>query len=68
MPAAALAQVQQLRRGIGRSRKLVEQMLALAAAQLAEHAADNKRPLMTAHVSNAGRPPQRPLNFCRMIS
>ncbi|MCG8293136.1 ATP-binding protein [Pseudomonas entomophila] len=33
--AAAQAQVAQLRRGIGRSRKLVEQLLALAGAQLA---------------------------------
>lgn len=41
MPAAAQAQVQQLRRGIGRSRKLVEQLLALAGAQLAEPLAGN---------------------------
>ncbi|BAP42248.1 integral membrane sensor signal transduction histidine kinase [Pseudomonas sp. StFLB209] len=36
LPAATQAQVQLLRSGIGRSRKLVEQMLALAAAQLTE--------------------------------
>lgn len=36
MSSRAQAQVTQLRRGIGRSRKLVEQLLALAAAQLGE--------------------------------
>ena len=35
MSARALLQVAKLRRGIGRSRKLVEQLLALASAQLA---------------------------------